>query len=260
MLGSQWGRLLGFAAALGITAVSLQGCTFEIPRHSIANWQKKQNYLNEYAFSAPGSSQTTLNSCTSSDVLNLQCNGHGKCVEWFSNDNGFNTSSSNVAPLAFCECDDYWADPECRTERKSQLTAFMLSLFFGMFGADQFYLGFWWPQGIIKLCTLGGVGFWWLYDLVRIGSTPVDTADNFRVAANVAHWAFVLILLAFFSFIGFALSIWSMKQRRLAKAREVLLLRSAAASEAGYGSGSQYGSRPYVQQGGFRGYATTLQA
>jgi hypothetical protein len=135
-----------------------------------------------------------------------------------------------------------------------------------MFGADQFYLGYWWPQGILKLLSLGGCGLWWLYDLVRIGSTAVPSADSYRLAANVAHWAFVLILISFFSVVGFALSIWSMKSARLAKAREVLLLRAADGS-VGYGSqgpGGGYGafarSSAPMQQGIFRGYATTLQA
>lgn len=257
---AQSGRLHGLAAAaLAALSVSLQGCTLDIPRHDVGNWQQKPSYLNTYGFSAPGSSETTLNSCASTSVQNLQCNGHGRCVDWFEN----NTLSAlnGATPLTFCECDEYWAGPECSTQRKSQLTAFMLSLFFGIFGADQFYLGFWWPQGLIKLFTLGGCGFWWLYDLVRIGSSPVPTVDNFRVAANVEHWAFVLIIISFFFFIGFALSIWSMRSHRLAKAREIMTLR--ADQSVGYGSQgtANFANRgPPLTSPAFRGYATTLQA
>jgi hypothetical protein len=30
-----------------------------------------------------------------------------------------------------CECDPDWADPECRTKRKSQAVAYTLALFLG---------------------------------------------------------------------------------------------------------------------------------
>jgi TM2 domain-containing membrane protein YozV len=44
---------------------------------------------------------------------------------------------------------------------------FLLSLLFGCFGVDRFYLGS--PVlGLIKLITLGGLGFWWLLDLILL--------------------------------------------------------------------------------------------
>ena len=43
------------------------------------------------------------------------------------------------------------------TKRKSMLTAFLLSFFLGVFGADRFYLGFY-LMGVIKLLTIGGCG------------------------------------------------------------------------------------------------------
>lgn len=41
----------------------------------------------------------------------------------------------------------------------------LLSYFVGFFGADRFYLGKK-RSGFWKLVTLGGVGYWWLFDLV----------------------------------------------------------------------------------------------
>jgi hypothetical protein len=44
-------------------------------------------------------------------------------------------------------------------------TTFWLSLFLGCFGADRFYLNS--PVlGALKLCSFGGLTFWWLADLI----------------------------------------------------------------------------------------------
>ena len=51
------------------------------------------------------------------------------------------------------------------TPRRSFVVAWLLSLFLGFFGADRFYLGKV-GTGLVKLVTLGGLGLWWLVDLV----------------------------------------------------------------------------------------------
>jgi TM2 domain-containing membrane protein YozV len=52
---------------------------------------------------------------------------------------------------------------------RSWYIALLLSLFLGWFGADRFYIcrykGAW-----MKLCTFGGLGIWWLSDLILIAS------------------------------------------------------------------------------------------
>merc|ERR1719161_1933909 len=177
--------------AFGCSLV-LHGCDVNIPRHTIGNWEAKENYLVEYEYVAPGktSEEAILNSCTTalSTYSGLQCNGHGRCKDWNEVVPGMDMT---LPRLSFCECDRDWADPECKTPRKSQITAFVLSLFFGVPGVDQFYLGYLW-FGILKLITCGGLGLWYLYDLCRIGSTPVETRYYFRVAADLPHFAFVL--------------------------------------------------------------------
>ena len=51
---------------------------------------------------------------------------------------------------------------EIRT--KSGFVAFLLGLFLGFFGVDRFYKGDFW-LGVLKFCTAGGFGLWWLIDL-----------------------------------------------------------------------------------------------
>ena len=53
--------------------------------------------------------------------------------------------------------------------QKKWLTAFILSLFLGVLGADRFYLGKA-GTGVLKLITLGGVGIWALIDFILIAT------------------------------------------------------------------------------------------
>ena len=50
---------------------------------------------------------------------------------------------------------------------KSFLATWLLSLLIGYLGADRFYLGKI-GTGILKLVTLGGLGIWWLVDLILV--------------------------------------------------------------------------------------------
>ncbi|MFC0337525.1 TM2 domain-containing protein [Kushneria avicenniae] len=48
-------------------------------------------------------------------------------------------------------------------KRKNRIFALILSMFFGIFGIDRFYLGKW-KSGILKALTLGGLLLWWFID------------------------------------------------------------------------------------------------
>ena len=102
--------------------------------------------------------------------------------------------------------------------------AYLWSLFFGFLGADLFYLGFplW---GAMKLATLGGFGFWWLYDIVRVGSAPVY-AREFRTSNDIPHWAFVLATVWFFMFMGFFVVGIAVLRHRHRKRKDALIMQA----------------------------------
>lgn len=57
------------------------------------------------------------------------------------------------------------ADVYMESTEKSWAVTLLLSIFFGMFGADRFYLGKR-DTAIKKAVTLGGLGMWWLADIL----------------------------------------------------------------------------------------------
>lgn len=55
-----------------------------------------------------------------------------------------------------------------RRKSKSWIAAFLFSILLGWLGVDRFYMGYIFT-GILKLITFGGLGIWWLIDLILIG-------------------------------------------------------------------------------------------
>lgn len=50
---------------------------------------------------------------------------------------------------------------------KSRGVALALCIPLGVFGAHRFYAGKI-GTGLLQLCTIGGLGLWWLYDLILV--------------------------------------------------------------------------------------------
>lgn len=189
--------------------------------HDVGYWRQKTSYIKKFEYAAPNGN-ATLNSCEDAGVPeSLKCNGHGYCKAW-----SHHAVSNQIQKprLAFCKCDVHYGGPECQTIRKSNLVAFMLSAFFGMFGVDQFYLGYI-GLGVGKLLTFGGLGAWYLYDLVRIGSSPVYAAGQYRCAKDLPQWVFMLVTVALMVFLGFAVGIFCIYRQKVQKARELLILK-----------------------------------
>lgn len=187
------------------SACFLQGCQVS---HTMGNWRSVPSYLRDFEY-APGENEVRqLNSCAATAPAPAPCSGNGVCRQ-------MNLTSGRVAPITFCECDRDWADPECRTRRKSQTVAFALSLFGGIIGLDEFYLGNF-GLATAKMSTLGGFGVWWMFDIVRIGCAPVYSY-NFRLAADLPHSTFVMVTFAVFSLIGLAISMWAVSSQERQK-------------------------------------------
>ena len=53
------------------------------------------------------------------------------------------------------------------TSEKRILPAFLLCFFAGVFGVHRFYAGKI-GTGVLQLLTLGGLGIWWLVDMIMI--------------------------------------------------------------------------------------------
>ena len=64
---------------------------------------------------------------------------------------------------------------------KSKTVALALSILIGEFGIDRFYLGRI-GTGLLKLVTFGGLGIWWVIDIILIVSGKMtDSKGNLLV-------------------------------------------------------------------------------
>jgi len=60
---------------------------------------------------------------------------------------------------------------------KSKSTTLIISIFLGELGIDRFYLGYT-GLGILKLITAGGLGIWWLIDIISIATGKMKDAKG----------------------------------------------------------------------------------
>src|SRR3954462_9332102 len=60
---------------------------------------------------------------------------------------------------------------------KSRGVTLALAVLLGPFGGHRFYAGKT-GTGVLMLCTLGGAGLWWLYDLILVSSGSFRDAEG----------------------------------------------------------------------------------
>jgi TM2 domain-containing membrane protein YozV len=99
---------------------------------------------------------------------------------------------------------------------KDKVILIILSYLLGMFGIDRMYLGCW-VSGFFKLITFGGLGIWYLIDLLLI----MVNAFNFsqvpaicggyvwdKGTMEIAHYIATIILILFVIKIIFSFIFW----------------------------------------------------
>ena len=64
---------------------------------------------------------------------------------------------------------------------KRILPAFLLCFFLGVFGAHRFYAGKI-GTGILELVTFGGLGIWWLVDMILILTGSFKDGDGQKIS------------------------------------------------------------------------------
>jgi TM2 domain-containing membrane protein YozV len=68
--------------------------------------------------------------------------------------------------------------PATAPQGKSWMTTLLLAIFVGSLGVDRFYTGHT-GLGIVKLITCGGLGIWWLIDIILLATGKyTDKAGN----------------------------------------------------------------------------------
>ena len=95
-----------------------------------------------------------------------------------------------------------------KIQKKDWTLTLILSIFFGWFGLDRFYMGHI-GLGILKLITAGGWGIWWIIDVILIATkhnfayvrweeTKIDKVKKENLFRK--HWILttLIILLVFF--------------------------------------------------------------
>jgi hypothetical protein len=65
--------------------------------------------------------------------------------------------------------------------KRDWLIALILSVVVGTLGVDRFYLGKI-GTGILKLITFGGLGIWWIIDIVLIALKKLSDKQGYKLA------------------------------------------------------------------------------
>jgi preprotein translocase subunit SecG len=93
-----------------------------------------------------------------------------------------------------------------KVNQKDFMTTAMLSLFLGGLGVDRFYLGKI-GTGILKLITFGGLGLWYLIDLILILTGSMTSKDGRKLKGRENNLKAVLAIVAVVFLVGIIISI-----------------------------------------------------
>jgi hypothetical protein len=63
---------------------------------------------------------------------------------------------------------------------RSRGVALILATVLGVFGGHRFYAGKA-VSGVVMACTLGGMGLWWLYDIIVLAAGSFRDGDDRRI-------------------------------------------------------------------------------
>lgn len=74
------------------------------------------------------------------------------------------------------------ADDELVASPRSRTVALLLAGFLGVFGAHRFYVGKT-NTAVLQLITLGGLGLWWLADLIIIAAGAFRDSEGRLVSS-----------------------------------------------------------------------------
>lgn len=102
------------------------------------------------------------------------------CDNKYDNINRFGKGICFPLPSIQCIGIRYWVinDYRCfKDEGISFVSSLFISIFFGFFGADRFYLGY--PLlGLFKLLTFGGFGIWYILDIALLAIGKLNPRMN----------------------------------------------------------------------------------
>ena len=89
-----------------------------------------------------------------------------------------------TTPVPYDDNDEGEVLPATRSHvsEQSRGVALVLAIFGGWVGLHRFYTGRW-KTGVAMAFTMGGMGIWWVYDLILIGSGEFRDANKLRLSS-----------------------------------------------------------------------------
>ena len=147
-------------------------------QHSSQNSSNETSF-NDDSFNTSSSLSVDALSTTNSTyqcMSNADC-GNGEC--------NVERDINGVVVGSVCDCDDEYITVDtdiCSYHQLSGLVALLLSIFLGGCGVDRCFIsrgnGGCICLGILKAVTLGGVGIWYIVDIVLIATEKLDDGNG----------------------------------------------------------------------------------